>query len=500
MRSYSFLLVLVILIVSVAKVLFTATTSLSLFSEEAQHWLWSQNLDWNYYSKPLMVAVYNFILTGIFGNTNVAVRLSAVLFSAGTAWLVFKLGGKMFRDSSLGFWAAIMLLVMPFFHLASFFHTTDSSLLFFWALTYYWLWMATETRETKYWVFAGMASAMGMLSKNTMVLVIPIIFMYLLLVDVKQLKEKGVYIFCLVFSLSFIPIIIWNLENDFVTFKHVGALGGVLGENRSFDIIASLRYISEYAGGQVAIVSALFFPFLLMSFRRLLKYRERQLIYILLPAVLVWCLFLGISVSKRVEVNWPVFAYVNLSIAMVYVVSRAADYWKKYAFYSTAISGFMIILIMNPASLDGFGYKKVLKPAKDPLGRLAGYAEMGQRLGFLIDSLGLEKFFVFSDSYHLASEMAFYVPGNPQTYTINLGRRKNQFDLWPGIEQFENRAYDGVYLQRGTEDRRELLTGFEKRLLKEYFYVIYRGDTVRTFSIEVYRNLHHVEEREIERY
>lgn len=447
-----------------------------------------------------MVAVYNFIFTGIFGHTNVAVRLSAVLFSAGTAWVVFELGKKMFRDPRVGFWAATMLLVMPFFHLASFFHTTDSSLLFFWALSFYWLWMATETHKTSYWIYAGMSSAMGMLSKNTMVLVIPLILLYLLLVDAKQLKEKGFYIFCLVFSLSFIPIIIWNIQNDFVTFKHVGSLGGVVGESKTFDIIASLKYISEYAGGQMAIISAFFIPFLLMSFRRMLKYKERQMIFILLPAVLVWCLFFGISISKRVEVNWPVFAYVNLSIAMVYVVSRAEEYWRKYALYSTAVSGLMIVLIMNPASLDSFGYKKVLKPERDPLGRLAGYTEMGQRVDFLIDSLALEQYFIFSDSYHLASEMAFYVAGNPQTYTINLGRRKNQFDLWPGIEQFENRAYDGIYLQRGTGDRSELLAGFERRILKESFFVVYRGDTVRTFSIEVYKNLHHVQEQEIERY
>ncbi|WP_186753483.1 ArnT family glycosyltransferase [Echinicola salinicaeni] len=500
MKPYSFRLILIILVVSAIKILFTATTTLSLFSEETQHWLWSQNLDWNYYSKPLMVAVYNFIFTGIFGHTDVAVRLSAVLFSAGTAWLVFELGNKMFRNPEVGFWAAIMLLVMPFFNLASFFHTTDSSLLFFWALSYYWLWNATETQETRYWVYAGLASAIGMLSKNTMVLVIPLIFIYLLLVDTGQLKQKGFYIFCLVFSLSFIPIIIWNLQNDFVTFKHVGSLGGVVGEGKPFDLRASLKYISEYAGGQMAIISAFFIPFLIMSFRRLIKFRERQLVFIMLPAVLVWCLFFGISISKRVEVNWPVFAYVNLSIAMVFVVSHAAVYWRKYLVYSTAVSGLFIILIMNPSTLDAFGYKKVLKPERDPLGRLAGYDEMGKRVDVLIDSLGLKRYFIFSDSYHLASEMAFYVTGNPQTYTINLGRRKNQFDLWPGVEQFENRGYDGVYLQRGTADRQELIEGFEGRILKEHFFVVYRGDTVRTFSIEVYRNLHHIREKEIERY
>jgi len=487
-------LLIILGVISLFKILFTATTSLSLFSEETQYWLWSQNLDWNYYSKPLMVAIYNYIFSGIFGHTDVAVRLSAVLFSAGTAWVVFELGQKMFQQPKVGFWAAMMLVVMPFFHLASFFHTTDSSLLFFWALSFYFLWLATETRRTSYWVYAGLASALGMLSKNTMVLAIPLIFLYLLLVDVKQLKQKGFYIYCAVFALSFIPIIVWNFQNDFVTFKHVGTLGGVEGSSEPFNFRESIKYIAEYAGGQLAIISTFFIPFLDMSILRMIKKRDKRLMFILLPAILVWCLFFLISFTKRVEVNWPTFAYVNISLAMAFVLESASRGWRKYALYATVISGLLLVLIMNPAPLDAIGFKKVLRPEKDPLARLAGYREMGQRVDEIMDSLALEKHFIFSDSYHLASEMAFYVSGNPQTYTINLGRRKNQFDLWPGIEQFENKGYDGVFVQWGTDDRPEVINGFEERILKETHCAVYRGDTVKVFSIEVYKNLHHIQE------
>ncbi len=42
--------------------------------------------------------------------------------------------------------------------------------------------------------------------------------------------------------------------------------------------------------------------------------------------------------------------------------------------------------------------------------------------------------FIFSDKYQVASELAFYVKGQPVTYCVNLGRRMNQYDLWPGLE------------------------------------------------------------------
>ncbi len=40
---------------------------------------------------------------------------------------------------------------------------------------------------------------------------------------------------------------------------------------------------------------------------------------------------------------------------------------------------------------------------------------------------------IFSDRYQVSSELAFYVKGHPRTYCINLGRRMNQYDLWPDI-------------------------------------------------------------------
>jgi hypothetical protein len=55
--------------------------------------------------------------------------------------------------------------------------------------------------------------------------------------------------------------------------------------------------------------------------------------------------------------------------------------------------------------------------------------------------------FLLSDTYQIASEMAFYVPGQPQTYNVNLGRRMNQYDLWGGLEQLRDR--DGLFVIGG---------------------------------------------------
>jgi 4-amino-4-deoxy-L-arabinose transferase-like glycosyltransferase len=497
-KFYKYLLIFVLVFVSGLKLVFTQLSTLSLFSEETQYWLWSKHLDWNYYSKPLMIAIYNRLSTTLLGDTEIAVRLSAWVFTSLAAYMVFKLSLYMFRSPFYAFLAAVMLLVMPFFHLASLFHTTDSSLLFFWILAMYLVWKAIKESKTSYWIYAGIATSIGILSKNVMVLILPLIFLYLFITQPKFLLKKDFYIFGLVSALSLIPIVIWNFNNDFVTFKHVGTLGGVSGAG-GFDWSAALKFSGEYLGGQLAVISLFFIPLLILSIKRWIRYRENELLFLLMPAMLIWMMFIGVSLVKRVEINWPAFAYVTLPVAMAYAVSKL-ERWKRYTFTAIGISGLLLVIIMFPRPLDALGFKKLLRPQKDPFYRMTGYRELGQRVDFLLDSLQIGNHFVFSDSYHIASELAFYMEGNPQTYNPNLGRRKNQFDLWPGLDQFENKGYTGVFVKWGDTDIPLVNEAFQKLLYEELHYGIWRGEKVLTFKIQLFEGYQVLEELKIDAY
>lgn len=487
------LLLATLLVVCGLKLLFTLFSPLSLFSEETQYWLWSKHLDWNYYSKPLMIALYNKVSTTLLGDTEIAIRLSALVFTSAAAWMVFELSLYMFKKPFYAYLAALMLLVMPFFHLASLFHTTDSSLVFFWILSVYLVWRAIKEQKVRFWVGAGIATALGILSKNVMVLIIPLVFLYLLITSPRTLLRKDFYLFAAISAISFLPILIWNINHDFVTFRHVGTLGGVSGAAGGFDWGAAMKYTGEYTTGQLAAVSLFFLPFFILIIKRWKVYRESELLFIALPAVLVWILFLGISMVKRVEINWPAFVYVPLPVAMSYALSCYTQ-WKKYAYWAIGISGLLLVLIMYPAPLDAIGFKKVLRPQKDPFFRMAGYKELGERVDFLIDSLELEKHFVFSETYHTAAELAFYMKGNPQTYNPNLGRRKNQFDLWPGLGQFENKGYAGVFVKWGEEDVSAVHAAFDKLIHEEIHYGVLRGERVLTFKIQIFEGFRVLEE------
>ena len=74
-----------------------------------------------------------------------------------------------------------------------------------------------------------------------------------------------------------------------------------------------------------------------------------------------------------------------------------------------------------------------------------GWKELGEEVSKVSNSMPATKpVFNSPDKYQVSSEMAFYVRGNPFTYCINLGRRMNQYDLWPGFEHFN--GYNAIFV------------------------------------------------------
>lgn len=178
-NSYTLYFWIISLALAAAKLVFTLRPEIDLFTEEAQYWLWSQNMAWHYYSKPPMVALLNYLSTGLLGNTEIGVRINAIVFGLGISWLTFLLGKRMY-SVKVGFWSAMILQSMPMWWLASTFHMTDTSLTFFWILTVYAIYRGLEDDKISWWVVAGLATALGLMSKLIMILAFPFLIFYMI--------------------------------------------------------------------------------------------------------------------------------------------------------------------------------------------------------------------------------------------------------------------------------------------------------------------------------
>ena len=74
--------------------------------------------------------------------------------------------------------------------------TTDTPLLFFWVITVILVYLAIGTSKPSYWYLAGIGFGLGMLSKYTMVLLLPSLLIFLLLTKRERiwLLKKEPYI------------------------------------------------------------------------------------------------------------------------------------------------------------------------------------------------------------------------------------------------------------------------------------------------------------------
>lgn len=153
-----------------------------------------------------------------------------------------------------------------------------------------------------------------------------------------------------------------------------------------------------------------------------------------------------------------------------------------------SISFLLPVLFISPNCLGWKSSGTIFKIEKSAFKRLLGYDILGKRIDHIQDSLQIERPVVFSDSYHVSSELSFYLNDHPQTFTINMGSRKNQFDLWPSMEQYVGQEKTFVFVSRGQESPIPNVS-FEKLIFEEDFPFYYGEDSVGKTKIQVWKNL-----------
>ncbi len=419
---------------------------MDLNSEEAQYWLWSRHLALSYYSKPPLIAYLNYLSTFILGDTVMGIRINTILIGLILPLVHYKLAEELFHDQKVAFWSVLVLLVMPHYNYTSMVFTTDSLVLLFWSLGMLYSFRALIRDRYSDWVIAGLAIGLGILSKYTMVLWIPVWIISGLFMKKKLLVIPQFYISLMIAFLVCLPMLSWNISHSFVGAKHIL---GLMGAHRSYgQWIRSIGRLAGYLGGQLVCLSPFFiFPFYVV----LNKWIHRKtgddyvaITYLFVPVLFVWLFFLVLSFHKS-DINWTFFSFTSIPLLTGYSLVRFFERKKRLIMFIAATG--LIGIILFPSCLDRVGMGKVYPPKIDLYHKQAGWDQLGKDVSDILkkDRNG-QRTFIFSDSYQVASELAFYVDGQPQTYCINNGRRMDQFDIWPGIGQFANKDYNAVYV------------------------------------------------------
>jgi len=156
------------------------------------------------------------------------IRLTAVVLGTANTWIIFRIG-KLIKDARTGLYAALLYTTSFYgFILCGLFILPDAPQSFFWLLTLWFLLRSLPnqqiTRESRNDLFvAGLAAGLAILSKYHSVFLLSGAFLFILLYNRKWLAIRETWYAFLLIILCCIPILLWNINNDFISFSFHGS-------------------------------------------------------------------------------------------------------------------------------------------------------------------------------------------------------------------------------------------------------------------------------------
>jgi len=428
----------VVTLAAVVRLVFAAL--IPLFPDETYYWEWSRHLAAGYFDHPPGVALLvraGDALASLIGAgfTPFAVRLGAVIAgwiaSLATVGIARELAGD---DAA---WrAALIMTLLPLAAAGLLLATPDSPVLAATAVCLYCvvraLRCAPRSRSSlAWWMLTGLALGVAFASKYTSIFVpIAVVVAILLRSDLRvRLREPGPYVACVIATLVFIPVFIWNARHDWISFVFQVRHG--LAAPQGSLLAAAWKHEGDLLGGQAGLASPIVFVMLCIVVARSLRRGADGARFVLAMVALVsFGFFVYSAVRQRVEPNWPAAAYIPaIPLLAAATWSRAGERWFRAGL---ALAGAMSLLIYA----QGLAPVLPIAPRRDPIGRAFGWREVtrvADSTAAAITASTGRPTWLGGDRYQKATELAFNDARHPATFATNLSGRVNQYALWPGF-------------------------------------------------------------------
>lgn len=480
-KAYGEALGLSLLLISLFRIYFILTGPFDLSPDEAHYWEWSRHLDWSYYSKGPMIAYLIYLGTSVLGDTVLGVRIFAVVLSAASSFLLYLIGKELY-DEKTGLASALLIQVVPLYSVFGILFTIDSPFIFFWVLSLYLFHKLIqrqlhEKRKVKfdyYWALLGISVGLGLLTKYTMAFFYISGFLFLLSSkDTRELlKTSGPCIAVIISLAVFSPVILWNAANGWVTLKHTAGQAHV-----AEGLKISVRSFFEFTGSQLGVITPVLFILIFTSLWKMRKTRNGAFLFWLsMPTI---AFFVLKSLQGKVQANWALPGYATGFIAF------SAYYMKDILLSKKGRKMLVISGILLPFIITIFAHFPAilhLPQGKDPTKKLVGWRELGAEASMIYRGMPQSApVFIFSDKYQVSSELAFYMDSHPETYCINLGRRMNQYDLWPGFEGFI--GYNAVFVRTNHNELPEEVAEVFGHCEKQFITIQTKQKKIMKFTI-----------------
>lgn len=430
---------------------------LDLAPDEAHYWDWSRHLDWSYYSKGPLVAYLIRLGSALAGSWSrqllasemAAVRLPAIVCGSLLLTSLYVLTVQVYRREGLALAVVALALTLPAVAAGSSLITIDAPYTACWGWALVAGHRAWSRDETWAWLLTGTLVGLGILAKYTMILWLPSLALFLVTAPGRRglVMRRGFWLMVLTAFLSCLPILIWNAQHNWVTFRHVGGQAGV---NQAIHWFGPLNYLAT----QFALLLGFWFVAWVGALVAHRPWREADegICYLWCMSVPMFATFLlfGFKTGGG-EPNWPITAYLSgLVLAVAWQIQQLGDprsWYRRLAaggLTTACVLGLALTLLVHysvqaqPLLEVVCGPESPTRPMPlrrvDPTCRLRGWKYLAAEVDGVCAQLrrtGVDPL-VAANSWAVPGELGFYCRGNPQVYSLGLalGDRWSQYDFW----------------------------------------------------------------------
>jgi undecaprenyl-diphosphatase len=445
-----------------------------LHFDEAQYWEWSQQLDWGYYSKGPLVAWLIALGEAVFGHGEWQTRTAAWLCSGIFVVLMYYFARDVWQSRQAAWWAVALTLTTPLFFTLGMVITTDILMFTCWAWAMWAFWRALEWRQSRGWYEAWFAIGLGALTKLSIMLLPGLtVLLMLLKPDWRtSFRNRHVWGGVLVFLVFLVPVVGWNLANNWVTFRH--SAGHVVAEG--FSIMGVLGFI----GKQLVVLSPLVALVGICLLWRRPAIAGRRYLWDVSAICLLFFVFK--SASGQVNLNWAAPSYIGFVILLAGRIAELGK-WHRWLLYTGfAMSVLLVMLIMFPLR---FG----IPGNEDPFKSMKQWREPIQAVAAMVPQAE----FIITTNYRYAAELAYYWPHRIPVYIEGSDERRfNQHDLWPGLEREQGRS--GVFIDKYPRTPPELEQAFRHCTpLEPVLARADDGELIRRFDLVYCEDYRHID-------
>ena len=418
-------------------------TLIDLRTDEAYYWTWSKENVLSFLDHPPMIAWFIRFGTAIFGDTNLGVRFAGILAMLVTQLLLADIVRRVTHDVR----AIVLAVLMPeaalYYGLLMAKVSPDVALIPFAVAMVWALIRLNESGDGRWWLAAGVFAGLALLSKFTVVMLIPAV-------------------------LAFRQLIAGNWKMNMTNAEAARFLDEFMpaaGGRPDVDVAicppyTSLRTVADFIGLQLGLVGFILLPVVLsgVALTAWRGYLRGDAVAILLSTAVIvpFGYFFWKSLTLRVGDTWPMFiwpagfAATAINIAMLpregfpARMIRSTISWANAAVASGIVMVVVVFLyyVVSPWNFIG---------KTDPIGGEAGYEQVEDRVQAELQKIGAT--WIATTDYRTYAMLRWYFNGRVPVIQINeRGRFLGFHD--PGMAAI--RDHTGLYVGREPDNASRL--------------------------------------------